>query len=287
MEMTLLNALILVIISAYVIFDVYQRRNKLTCMAGMMIAMTVGMMVSISLGVLLGITFNHDLTKSTIVAVVAGMIAGYAAGKPISLMAALDGMLAGIMGGMMGAMLGVMLVIPTTMIWFINIIFGAVMFVLIQLIEEESGSPKKEVNDTKKPFFGSVGMIVGIIAITGMVLAFQSDFLGSRAVSSNAVGAQESPLEKITGVVQEATINVSSSGYGPQNIELKAGVPAKINFKTEADAGCLRQVVSKELGIDKILDPEKNNFIMMDGLKPGTYSYTCGMGMFGGTINVK
>lgn len=285
--MTLLNAVIIAIIAAYIIFDVYQRRNKLTCMAGMMIAMTIGMMVSICLGVLLGIYFEHDLTKSTIISVITGMIAGYAAGKPVSLMAALDGMLAGIMGGMMGAMLGVMLVIPTTMVWCINIIYAAVMFVLLQLIEEETVGTKKEYPEGKRPFFGSVGMVIGFVAIVEMIMVYKSGFLPWNTASSKAVSAQGSPLEQIPDVVQEATINVDSSGYGPQNIEIKAGVPAKINFKTGADAGCLRQVVSKELGINNILDAEKDNFIMMDGLKPGVYSYTCGMGMFGGTITVK
>lgn len=61
----------------------------------------------------------------------------------------------------------------------------------------------------------------------------------------------------------------------------------KINFKTEEGAGCLRQVVSKELGINTILNEKGNNFVKVDNLKPGTYQYTCGMGMFGGTITVK
>jgi hypothetical protein len=200
--MTLLNALIIPIIAAYVIFDVYQRRNKITCMTGMMIAMTIGMMVSICLGVLLGIYFDHDLTKSTIIAVVTGMIAGYAAGKPVSLMAALDGMLAGIMGGMMGAMLGVMLGIPTTMVWFINIIFAAVMFVLLQMIEEETGGVKKEREDAKRPFFSSTGMVIGIVTIAGIPMVFKSGFLAGNAASTKAANAQGSPLEQISGVVQ-------------------------------------------------------------------------------------
>lgn len=285
--MTLLNVLLVLVVTAYLVFDIYQRRKKLTCMTAMMIAMTIGMMVSISLGVLLGIYFNHDLTKSTILAVVVGMISGYAAGKPVSLMAALDGMLAGIMGGMMGAMLGVMLVVPITMVWFVNVIFIAVMFVLIQLMDDETGASKSDRNQVKNSFFGSVGLAVALVAVAGLLLVFKGNLLGVTQASSSQSSAGPSAQEQIMGDVQEATINVSSSGYGPQNLDLKAGIPAKVNFKTENGAGCLRQVVSKELGLNNILSEEGDNYITLKNLKPGTYPYTCGMGMYGGTVTVK
>jgi hypothetical protein len=284
---TSVNVLLILVVTVYFIFVIYQRRKKLTLMAGMMIAMTIGMMVSITLGVLIGVFFNHDLTKSTILAVVVGMIAGYSAGRPISLMAAMDGMLAGIMGGMMGAMLGVMLVIPTTMIWFINIIFVAVMVVLRQLIGEETGTAKKEENEVKRPFFGIVGMMVGLITLTAVLFVVKTDYLGVNQANSNGAGGHSSTHAEITGDVQEATIHVSSSGYSPQNIELKAGVPAKINFKTEKDAGCVQQVVSKELGMNNMLEAEKDNYIVLKDIKRGTYPYPGGMGSYGGTITFK
>jgi hypothetical protein len=281
------NVLLILGVTAYFVFYINIRREKLTLMAGMMIAMTIGMMVSLTLGVLLGVYYHHDLTKSTILAVVAGMIAGYSAGRPLSLMAAMDGMLAGIMGGMMGAMLGVMLAVTTTMVWFINIIFVVVMFVLLRLIAEETRTAKKEENEVNRPFFGRVGMVVGFVALIGVLFVVKPDSLGVYLESSNEAGGQTSTQANIIGNVQEATIHVSASGYSPQNIELIAGVPAKINFKTEKGAGCIRQVVSNELGINNILEAEKDNYIMLRDLKPGTYPYTCGMGLYGGTITVK
>jgi hypothetical protein len=284
--MTLMNVSLILAVTAYLIFDIHRRRQKITCMVGMMIAMTIGMMVSISLGVFMGIYFNHDLSKSTILAVATGLTTGYLAGKPVSLMAALDGMLAGIMGGMMGAMLGVMLVIPTTMVWFINAIFFAVMFVLIQLIDEETGTSKKEAMETKKPFITRSGLVVGLIALTGVIIAYYSDLLAANQASSKG-GVHAAVQDARKGDVQEATITVHSSGFGPQNLELKAGIPAIINFKTEADVGCIRQVVSKKMDINNMLEPATSNFIMVKALAPGTYRYTCGLGMYVGTITVK
>lgn len=287
MIVTVVNVLWILVITAYIVFVIYQRREKLTCIAGMMIAMTLGMMVSLTLGILIGVYVYHDVTRSTILAVVAGMIAGYSAGKPVSMMAAMDGMLAGIMGGMMGAMLGVMLAVPTAMVWFINILFAAVMIVLLQLIKEETGTAKKEENEVKRPLFGSVGMMVGLVVLTGVLYVVTTDLFGVSQASSHEAGSHSSAQAEITGDVQEATITVSAAGYSPQNIELKAGVPAKIHFQIEEDAGCLRQVVSKELGINNTFEVKKDNYIVLQDVKPGTYQYICGMGLYGGTITVK
>ncbi len=279
---------IILLLASYCIYYTYQRREKLTCMAGMMIAMTIGMMTSSGLGVVLGLFFNHDLTYSTIIAVIVGMAAGYFAGKPVSLMAAMDGMMAGIMGGMMGAMLGVMLTpySANTMVLFVDILFVVMMFVLLKLIDEESGEVKKDEQTMKKPLVANPMFMFALLALMGM-LVFGKNLLKEDTSTAASNSAQLASQQDFSGDFQEATITVSPNGYGPKNIELKAGQPAKINFKTEEGAGCLRQVVSKELDINTILSESGDNFVKVENLKPGTYQYTCGMGMFGGTITVK
>lgn len=83
--MSALSLILIVLFTVYSIYYTYKRREKLTCMAGMMISMTIGMMSSIGLGVILGVILKHDLTLSTFIAILFGMVAGYASGKPISL----------------------------------------------------------------------------------------------------------------------------------------------------------------------------------------------------------
>ncbi|MDQ0876587.1 plastocyanin [Paenibacillus sp. V4I3] len=286
MMVAILSVVLTLLFTGYNVFYTYKRREKLTCMAGMMIAMTVGMMSSLALGVVLGVVLQHDLTLSTIIAVLFGMGAGYLTGKPISLMAALDGMMAGIMGGMMGAMLGVMLVVSDSIVLFIDVIFIFVMSVLIQLIDEETGKAKATNEGVNKPFFGSaLTLFVGIV-IVGVVLLFQ--YQGKVSSASQSLGLQ--PEAQTTSQENEgyqiATVDVKSNGYGPENIEVKAGVPTKIDFKTQSGISCTKHIVSHELGID--VDLKKGeNFIDLNDLKPGTYRYTCGMYMYGGTITVK
>ncbi|MFL6554663.1 MAG: cupredoxin domain-containing protein [Bacillus sp. (in: firmicutes)] len=66
---------------------------------------------------------------------------------------------------------------------------------------------------------------------------------------------------------------------------IKAGTPSIINFKTEK-VGCTGIVLSKELGFNSSLKGNTNNYVNIKALKPGTYQYSCGMGMYKGTITV-
>lgn len=284
--MLLYFSIVLVLLfTGYCIFYTYKRKEKLTCMAGMMIAMTTGMMSSIALGVVLGVVLKHDLTISTIIAVLVGMGAGYVAGKPISLMAAMDGMLSGIMGGLMGSMLGVMLVLSDVMVLFIDIIFIFTMSVLIQLIDEEAGRKRERPEGIGKPFIGSAStLILGIILIAVLLVIQYRNQSSSNTTQGLPSSVQTSP-ESIKDY-QIAQIDATNDGYNPETTIIKAGIPTKIDFKKHSDAGCVGQVISKELGINAKLQ-EGDNYINIKNVKPGTYPYTCAMGMYGGSIIVQ
>jgi hypothetical protein len=282
----ILSIIIVLSFTVFSVFYTYKRKEKLTCMAAMMIAMTAGMMSSLALGVMLGVILNHDLTTSTIIAILVGMAVGYIIGKPVSLMAALDGMMAGIMGGMMGAMLGVMLVVSDIMVLFIDIIFIFVMCILIQLIDEETGKSKTTNEGVNKPFFGNALTLVLGVVLVGVLLFFQSQGKVSSTQSPQNLQSEVQNSSAGNEGYQIATIDVSPTGYGPQNVVVKAGEPTKLDFKTRSGISCTNSVISKALGINTQLK-KGDNFITLKDLKPGTYQYTCGMGMCRGTITVQ
>lgn len=143
MLLTLLSKLMVLSLSGIIVLNTYKRKERITGMSGMMIAMSIGMMSSIALGFQLGIVFDHDLAIPSIIAILFGLGVGYLTGKPISVLASLDGMLAGIMGGMMGAMLGSMLSFTYIMVLFIDIVFIFIFFVVLQLISSESVERKQ------------------------------------------------------------------------------------------------------------------------------------------------
>ncbi|MGF6949012.1 putative membrane protein YfcA [Neobacillus sp. B4I6] len=278
------SIILIVLLTTYVIYFTYQRRERLTCMTGMMIAMTNSMMVSISLGAILG-TFieNKDLTIPTIASVLIGMVTGYATGRPVSPMAALDGLTAGIMGGMMGSMLGVMLQSSSInlMIYFIDIIFALVMVFLLRLIDEESKAADREKAQYRKPLIANPILLVVILAFMGTLVFGKGLFIPGQ---SEVTGQTKD--KKITPASNEIhEIQVKPTEYAPNNIVLKAGTSAVLNFKTEK-VGCTGIIVSDELGFNVSLKENTDNYVNVKSLKPGTYHYSCGMGMYKGTVTV-
>jgi plastocyanin len=270
-------------LSSYVTFYTFRSKNKLTCMAGMMIAMTNSMISSIALGTILGISFNLNLSFPTIVAVSYGMLIGYLTGKPISTMAALDGLGAGVMGGMMGAMFGVMLVpeIIDITILFILTVFIIVVLTLLKMMEEELQASNSKI---KKPIFINPSFLIMLLLLISIPT------LGKNYISASSNPQEDrqlTPASTYTGDAQVATVNVIPSGYGPSNITVKAGEPVVINFKADNKVGCLLIVNSTDLGIKASLVPGSDNFIDLGFLEPGVYSYSCSMNMYQGTITVQ
>lgn len=93
-------------------------------------------------------------------------------------------------------------------------------------------------------------------------------------------------IAKIKTDKQEVNILVKG-GYSPEQIELKQGVPAILNFKRTDASTCLDHVIFSDFGINKALPQNKTVVIPIDTSKTGTYEWTCGMNMFHGKVIVK
>jgi len=82
--------------------------------------------------------------------------------------------------------------------------------------------------------------------------------------------------------VQKIAVKVGFD-YSPSVIRLKAGVPAEITFG--AAQGCTSVVQSSDLGFQEDLSTGGKT-VKLQGLKPGTYGFACGMNMVRGQIVV-
>lgn len=291
---------IAIIVTGYVMALTHRYREKLTCMAGMMIAMTAAMMSSILIGAVLGTLASGNLLLPTVTAVSTGMLAGYFTGKPVSLMAAIDGMMAGIMGGMMGAMLGVMVLyqMPEYMIAFVNLIFIVVMFFLVKLIREEADVSEKSSKAGVKE--GNSNVLVNkwyIIPVAFVLLFFLTkladngvlaplNVFGSSAASTKESVAQTDSYARQNNGYQEVDVVVGQNRYTPGEIVVKASIPVKVNFKKAYDGGCLSSLVIQDFGIRQAVKKGVTT-VEFTPNTPGKYPFTCGMGMFGGYIKVE
>jgi plastocyanin domain-containing protein len=86
--------------------------------------------------------------------------------------------------------------------------------------------------------------------------------------------------------LQQAVIRVEG-GYSPSRVRLRAGEPSRLVFDRREDSGCSEEVVIPDLGIRRFLPAHQRTGIDLPAQRPGTYEFTCGMGMLRGNLVVE
>src|ERR1043165_4299542 len=94
------------------------------------------------------------------------------------------------------------------------------------------------------------------------------------------------PPPATPGGPQEVTVIVQG-GYSPAEVRVRRGGPVRIVFDRRETSGCTEDVVFPDFGIRRFLPPERKTAVELVPVKPGTYEFTCGMGMFRGRVIVE
>lgn len=84
---------------------------------------------------------------------------------------------------------------------------------------------------------------------------------------------------------QEALIIVEH-GYRPARIELALGVPAVLRFDRRENDPCSEMLVSELLPSSYRLAPHAETIVRFTPMAPGTFAFTCGLGMYSGLLVV-
>lgn len=80
---------------------------------------------------------------------------------------------------------------------------------------------------------------------------------------------------------QKVSIGIGGAGYDPSSVRVDAGRPVRITVAQ--GEGCAAGFYMPELGVEKDNSAGPVTFTL-DALDPGTYTYTCGMGMVSGQL---
>lgn len=86
--------------------------------------------------------------------------------------------------------------------------------------------------------------------------------------------------------IQEMTITVDG-GYEPNRVIVNAGKPVRLNFLRRDPSSCLEKVLLPDFHIAKDLNLNHVTPVEFTPEKPGHYSFTCGMNMFRGVVEVQ
>ena len=136
---------------------------------------------------------------------------------------------------------------------------------------------------------GAAVLVAGLVAINaGLVLNGSAFTLAGawRSVTGAGGGAAVPAPPVAADGVQRIVIEVRDTGYSPSNVTARAGVPTEVTLRTNNTEGCTRSIVMSDFGVEKVSPATGDTAIDVGELEPGTYRYTCGMGMYGGSIEV-
>lgn len=93
-----------------------------------------------------------------------------------------------------------------------------------------------------------------------------------------------SPRAERLSAQQPIDILVKDGVYQPAMIEVPAGQPLTLRFTRHDATACAEKVVFGTLGIGGDLPLGKPQTVNLPALQPGSYDFTCQMGMYRGRL---
>lgn len=124
--------------------------------------------------------------------------------------------------------------------------------------------------------------IIKSIVAASMMLAM---LFGGNVAFANPIYGKNS-LKKKFSHPKTVRITVNKNGFSPSSISTEQGSPLTLIFKRSKNEGCGNKVVFPSLNITKDLPVGKNVTIKFTPSETGSINFTCGMGMYKGSIVV-
>jgi plastocyanin domain-containing protein len=85
--------------------------------------------------------------------------------------------------------------------------------------------------------------------------------------------------------IQEVLVTVDG-GYAPATVAVQTGRRVRLLFDRRDSGSCTEEVVLPDFGIRRFLPTGSTTAVEFTPDRPGTFEFTCGMGMVRGTLVV-
>lgn len=143
---------------------------------------------------------------------------------------------------------------------------------------------------------GLVVLGMGLFTLNGGLELAGSPLAASRITETLGLGPQPvtelggpSGVAPVTvqGSEQTVVITATTGSYSPRNLEVRSGLPTTLVVRAKNAQGCVRAFVIPERSKEVILPVEGDTTIDLGTLEPGRLDYSCGMGMYTGTLTIR
>lgn len=129
--------------------------------------------------------------------------------------------------------------------------------------------------------------VAGILVVFFAIYNFNSQLnvLGLPSLSDIRLGGAEVvAAATTTGDYQVLQMNASASGYSPSRLTVTAGVPIRWEINDVGTSGCTSAIIARDMFEGQVKLERGLNVVNVAALQPGTYKFSCWMGMISGTI---
>lgn len=130
------------------------------------------------------------------------------------------------------------------------------------------------------------GALVLLLALFNLNSGFALTGIDLSRVFANGNGQDSGVAPAVIGGVQQVAMKVTSYGYEPQNLTIKAGLPVRWIVDGAGAQGCTSQLVIPDLNVVKTLSRGQNIIEFTAPSRPGQLAFSCSMGMVRGSFTV-
>lgn len=301
--LAILTIAIVVGLTGFIIILVHKHEKKLSVFKGIIITMAVSIVTGLMSGYLVAI-ISGDLFAGGGIGLITGGIAGFLTGQPAGILGVLSGLPTGMMSGITGALFGVFLSIenPYIMLGILLVFYIIVIGFAILFIKVESSDSFHIDTRAISPYavlgFGIVIVSLFLFLYSSNIIKLdvsstsaQAQTTEAASASANSTGNNTAAVTKKVDVTKEKNpiikMEVTTTGYSPNVIYVKKGVPFKLEIHNTLENSCLSTILIPGFNINTNLKVGTTTVIKITPTKTGEYDFTCGMHMYGGKIIVE
>jgi heme/copper-type cytochrome/quinol oxidase subunit 2 len=290
--LSIITIAVIFMMTSYSIYLIHREKNKISSQSGMMISTSVAMMAGLLSGFLIGV-YSGDMFLSSGVTMIIGFIIGFLAGQPMGLMAILNGAVAGLISSLMGAMLGVLLqfTTPAIMLGILLTLYVVIIGLVILFIIVETNDKFSLDTQGISPF---AILSAGVVLLSLFLFVYSSDIVKipgqdvtAQQQTTNTQKTTKTEIDVTNEGSPKVKMKVTPTGYSPNVIRVKKGVPVELEIDNPLENSCLSTFTMPDFNINNVNLKVGTTNLSFTPDKTGEYTFSCGMQMFKGSIIVE
>jgi plastocyanin len=282
---------IISLITGYSLYLLHRNKKQLANLSGIMVVIVITMMGGLLSGYISGV-LSGELFFPVGLGTLIGFTLGFMTGQPVGILAILIGSVSGMISGIIGALLGAILQFDNPAIM-LGILLGLYVIilglVLVFIIVDTNGKLSLDTQGIS-PF--NI-LSAGLVLIALFLFLYSSDLvkIPGETQAAKAEEKQTSPKQTELNLTKEANpkieMMVTPTGYSPNVIKVKKGVPVELNITNPGDNSCFSTFMMPDFDLNNVNLKAGTTKLSFTPDKEGKYTFSCGMNMFKGTVIVE